>query len=56
LAPKLPQSLFVKEGFLGVEIGGHPQTLGRDESLHSLRISDLGIGYTVKELFAPTYS
>jgi hypothetical protein len=24
------------------EIGGHPQTRGRDESLHSLQISDLG--------------
>jgi len=43
-------------GKRSTEAGGHPQTLGRDESLHSLRISDLGIGDTVKELFAPTYS
>src|SRR5512137_2573576 len=32
------------------EDGGHPQTSGRDESLHPIRISSLGFGPTITGL------
>jgi hypothetical protein len=37
------------------ETGGHPQTLGRKESLHSLGISDLEFGDAVRG-FVPLYA